>query len=138
TDNASPSPKTQLVVDEVIVGHDLVKGRRVIWLSRDYPPRQEKFLVLLDSDDKGGLDAAEGVVIDDQAEILKYLNGARKLKDKCALDRIRYNIDFLRRASTQVTVSAHIEVRRASGADLRKIGAELPAGPIVKALEETW
>jgi hypothetical protein len=135
-DNALPSGQTELVLDDIIVPHDLLKGRKMIVVPREISSKEE-FLVALEIN-KGQLEAYGGVEIDAKGEIVKYVRGARQLKDKSAQARLRYSVDFLQSRNSEVARSAHLELGRAARtnyADFRKVAESLKSDSFVKALQ---
>src|ERR1700733_13457877 len=60
--NALPAGQTELILDDIIVPHELLKGRKMILVQREISS-QEKFLVAVDVV-KGQLEAYSGTPID--------------------------------------------------------------------------
>jgi hypothetical protein len=125
------------VLDDILVPHELLKGRKTIIVPRQVMSK-ENFLVAMDVN-KGQLDAYSGIEIDAKGEVVKYIRGAVQLKDKSTQARLRYNVDFLQSPNSEVSYSAHLELRRAvttSYADLRKVAETLKPEPLLKALAD--
>jgi hypothetical protein len=131
-DNLNPNGQTELWLNEVLKSHEVLNGRKSILMDRNVQSKK-KYLVAMDLY-KGTIDAYEGVELDDDGIILKFVRGAFQLKDKSALARVRYCIDFLGSPCEEVSRSAHIEIARTDYAELRKIAEKLNPQPLVKAL----
>ncbi len=100
--------------------------------------KKEKCLVAFDVDN-GQLDAYASLAIDAKGEIVKYIRGARELKGKSVQARLRFSVDFLQSASTEVAYSANLELGRAAAekyADFRKVAESLKPEPLVKAIQD--
>lgn len=133
-DNASPDGQTELVIDELLVPHDALKGRKSLLVPREITAKG-KFLVEIEVV-KGKIEAYGGVELDAKGEIEKYVRGALKLKDKSAVARFRYSVDFLLSPDAEVARSALLEMGRLSYADLRKVAEGLKPEPFVRGLQD--
>lgn len=134
--NALLNGQTELVLDGILVPHDLLKGRKSVFVPRVITSK-EKFLVAMELH-KGQLEAIGGMEIDAKGEIVKYIGGAIQLKDKSTQGRLRYSVDFLSSQNDEVARSAHGEFILAAGtkyADFRKVAESLKPEPFVKALQ---
>jgi hypothetical protein len=134
-DNALPDGQVELIIEDIIVPHKLLKGRKTLLVPRHISSK-DKFLIRLEANG-GHLEAVAGHPIDEKGEIVKFFRGAVQLKDKSALGRIRYSVDFLRSSNKEVADSAHHQLRDASYADLRKVAETLRPEPLLKALRDS-
>jgi hypothetical protein len=132
--NALPDGQVELAIDDVLVPHNLLKDRKTLLVPRHIASK-DKFLVALEAN-AGKLEAVAGHPIDEKGDIVKFFRGALQLKDKSALGRIRYSVDFLRSPHKEVADSAHHQLRDASYADLRRVGEPLRAEPLLQALQD--
>ena len=133
-DNSLPNGQTELAIDEVVKPHKILKDCKSIITPRCIESK-EKFLVALEVN-KGEIDAYMATPLDANGAILKYVRGGLQLKDKSALARLRYNVDFLHDPCREVADSAHIEIGRASYGNLRKIAEAMKPAPLAKALAD--
>lgn len=134
-DNALPDGQVELVLDDILTPHEMVKGRKSVFVPRYVANSEERFLVSLEAN-KGVLSALQGHSVDDKREIVKFIRGGVQLKDKSSLGRIRYSVDFLRSPNPDVADSAHLQLRQASYADLRKVAETRKPEPLSKALQD--
>jgi hypothetical protein len=133
--NALPNGQSELVLDDILVPHDVLKGRKTILVPRTVLTKG-KFLVAMEIY-KGQLDAYHGTEIDDKGEVVKYVRGALKLKNKSLHARLCYSVDFLQSPDTEVAACADLELRRASYPDFRKVAESLKPESLVKAIQDS-
>lgn len=134
--NALPHGQGEVVFDDLVVPHALMKGRKSITLEGDFTgARKGKHLVLIDIQ-KGKLKIYSGIPLDDKGEIERYIRGGLELKDRSSVARMRYSVPFLHSSDDEVSVSAASEFLRADYADLRKVAETLKPGPLVKTLQD--
>jgi hypothetical protein len=132
--NALPDGQVELVLDDVLIPHATLKGRRSILLPRHREASAQKLLVAVDIF-KGQLDPYFAEPLDDKGEIVKYVIGGLPLKDK-PRERARYNVEFLRSANVMVAYSALVELERIEYKELRKLAETQKPEPWLQGLQD--
>src|ERR1043165_5229222 len=132
--DASEKGSSELVIEEILVPHELMKARKSLMIDR-YIAQKDKYVVLFNLL-MGKLEPGYGRPLDEKGETLKFIRGALDLKDKSKTARLRFVADWLASSSELVVESAVKELSRASYADLRKAAETLKPEPIVTALQD--
>ena len=131
--NALPDGQIEMILDDVVLPHAIVKGRKSVTLSIYREIGKEKFLVALDIN-KGEIEAVEGRPVDAKGEIVRYVRGALQLKDKSKIGRGLYAANFLYSPNEEIARSARTEISRMPYADSRKLDGKMQPEPLLKVL----
>ncbi|MCC6419807.1 MAG: hypothetical protein IT429_16360 [Gemmataceae bacterium] len=127
---------TDLVVETVFKGGDIVAGRKVIEkLPKYLPATKGKFLVFCDFY-RGTLDPYRGVEVPAGGELVKYFTGAVTRKDRPLAERLHYAFDHLNSADPEVAIDAFREYARSSYTDYRAMARKLPADTLAGWLRD--
>src|SRR5262249_46161658 len=119
---------TDLVLDTVIKGQDLVAGRKVVTLTRFVPLDPDKtthFLVFCDVY-KNKVDPYRGFRVKAGSDVARYLQGAVQVKDKDVATRLRYFFTYLDNPDPEVSDDAYKEFGNADYKDYREMASGLP------------
>jgi hypothetical protein len=129
---------TDLKIDAVIKKHDILAGRKTVTLAKYIPPREkgEKYLIFCDVF-KGKIDPYRGFTVKPKSNIVKYLDGALKVKDKKIGERLRFFFDYLDDPETEVSNDALKEFANADYKDYKDMAKGLPADKIASWLSDT-
>jgi hypothetical protein len=128
---------TELIIDAVIKDHEWRAGKKTILLNR-YVPNSDpkyKFLVFCDIY-KGNVDPYRGMPIKADSDVVKYLDGALKVKDKDIATRLRFFFDYLDNADVEISNDAYKEFGNADYKDYRDMAKDLPADKIAGWLKD--
>ncbi|MBI2806583.1 MAG: hypothetical protein HYX68_16505 [Planctomycetes bacterium] len=134
-DNASPNGQTEVILDDVLLPHALIKGKKVITLPLQLKEGKARYLIAMDVY-KGKVEPYFGVILDAKGEIERYIRGGLRLKDKTALGRLRYSADFLASENQEVANAAYSEFTRVGYPDFRKAAEKLRPAPLLKAIQD--
>ncbi len=127
---------TDFVIDKVLKSHEILGKRKVITLPRYIPKTKSKFLVFCDVY-KGKIDPYRGVEIQTGGDIVKYLEGASKLKKKEDLAaRLRYCFDYLDNPELEISLDAYREFAVADYKDYKDLAKKLPADKVAGWLQD--
>jgi hypothetical protein len=135
-ENAMGEGTTDLKIEAVVKKHDILAGQKTIKLARYLPPREkgEKYLIFCDVF-KGKIDPYRGFPVKPKSNIVKYLEGALKCKDKKIGERLRFFFDYLEDDELEVKNDAYKEFAIADYKDYREMAKDLPADKIAGWLE---
>ncbi len=135
---------TDLVIESVLKKHDIldkqakdVGGKKVVTLKR-YVPQEDKkykYLVLCDVF-KDAIDPYRGISVKADCDIVGYVEGAMKVKDKKPGERLPYFFKYLDNAEVEVSNDAYKEFGNADYKDYRDMAKDLPADKIAKWLQD--
>ncbi len=143
-ENAKPSTSgdfnggtTDLVLDAVVKKHDWLGDKKVVTLNRYVPQTDPKFKFLVFCDIyKGNVDPYRGMPVKADSDIVKYLDGAMKVKDKEVGARLRFFFDYLDNADVEISNDAYKEFGNADYKDYRDMAKSLPADKIAGWLKD--
>jgi hypothetical protein len=130
---------TDLAIDAVVKGNDVLGQRKTITLSRYVEPPTDgkyKYLVFCDVF-KGKIDPYRGVAVKADSDLPKYLKGALEVKDKKVAERLRFFFDYLDNADGEISNDAYKEFANADYKDYRDMAAHLPADKIAGWLKSS-
>ena len=128
---------TDLVIEKVLKDNDYLKEKKKISIPRylPYADGKTKFLVYCDIF-KDRLDPFRGVPVRADSDLIKYLEGAQKVKDKSAADRLTFCFDYLDNAEGEISNDAYNEFARADYEDYRGMAKGLNPDRITKWLRD--
>jgi hypothetical protein len=128
---------TDLKVEAVVKGQDVLKDQKVITLPRYVPTdnTKSKFLIFCDVF-KGKIDPYRGIPVKAESDMVKYLTKAVAIKDKDAPTRLKFFFDFLDNADLEISTDAYKEFANADYKDYRDMSKKLPPEKIVKWLKD--
>lgn len=129
-------PTTELHIDAVIKDNEVLAGRKDLPLNRYIPEDgRYKFLVFCDVY-KGKVDPYQGRPVKADSPIVKYLEGALKLKGKDQPTRLKFFFDYLDNADSEIRNDAYKEFALADYKDYAAIAKDLPADKIAEWLKK--
>jgi hypothetical protein len=142
--NAKPGPEdsfeggtTDFVIDKVLLDKTkYLGGKKVLTLRRYVPPSKSKFLIYCDVY-KGKVDPYRGVEIQGGGDVVKYLQGAMKVKDKPLPARLQYCFDYLDNPEMEISLDAYREFAVADYKDYRDMARDLPPDRIAGWLKDS-
>ncbi|MSQ93575.1 MAG: hypothetical protein EXR98_03355 [Gemmataceae bacterium] len=140
-ENAKPAANgvdfgtSEFVIERTFKDHDALKGKTRITLSRYIPDSKTKYFLLCEIY-KGRLDAYKGVALVNDREMIRYLDGAIKIKTRPPPERLRYAFDFLNSQEPEVAMDAYREFASADYRDYQEIAKKLPAATIAGWLKD--
>ena len=129
---------TDLAVENVIKGHEILGDKKVITLNRYVPTDgdgKSKFLVFCDVF-KGKVDPYRGMQVKADSDIARYLAGALKVKDQDLNTRLRYFFEYLDDPDVEVSNDAYKEFGNADYKDYKDMARTLPADKIAGWLRD--
>lgn len=133
---------TDLVLDKVLKSHEILKtkattvnGKQVITLPRYLPQAKNQFLIFCDVY-KGAIDPYRGVELQSANAMVDYLQGAIKLKDRPAGERLAFCFNFLQSPDFEVAMDAYREYAKADYKDYMEVAKKYPADTIAKWLQD--
>src|SRR5581483_8999460 len=122
-------------IEKVLKSNAIVEGKKAITLPRYVNQPKTKFLIFCDVF-KDNIDPYRGVVVESDSELVRYLQGAVKLKDSPAPERLRYCFDFLNSAEIDVALDAYREFAKADYKEYMGIARKLPPETIAGWLKD--
>jgi hypothetical protein len=127
---------TDFNIQEIIKGrgNPILKGKMVLTLPK-YLPSKSQFVLFCDVF-KGNIDPYRGVEIQPGSDLVRYLKGALKVKDRPIGERLRYCFDYLQSPELEVSLDAYREFAKASYDEYRGMAKSLPAGKIAGWLRD--
>jgi len=128
---------TDFQIEKVLKSHEHLKGikDKKVTLPRYVPQAKNKFLVFVEVY-KGNLDPYRGVEVQANSDLVPYLEGAIKLKDAPAGDRLRYCFDYLNSADFDVAMDAYREYAKADYKEYMEMARKLPSAKIAGWLQD--
>jgi hypothetical protein len=129
---------TELHIEAVIKKHEILGDQKVVILPRYVPTDKNgkaPFLIFCDVF-KGKIDPYRGIPVTDGSDIVKYLQGALRVKDKPIADRLRYFFDYLDNRDLEISTDAYKEFGNADYKDYKDMAHNLPADKIAGWLED--
>lgn len=143
--NAKLDPKdpngagtTDLVIDTVVKTHEILGDKKVVTLPKYIPLEKDqdiKYLIFCDVY-KGKIDPYRGVPAKADSRIAGYLKGALAVKEKPAVERLKFFFDYLDDADGEVSSDAYKEFGNADYKDVRGLAEKLPADKIAGWLKD--
>ena len=127
---------TEFVIEKVLKDHEFLKGvqKNTVTLPR-YIQSKNKFVVFIDVY-KGNLDPYRGVETQADSELVKYLEGAVKLHNAKAPERLRFCFDYLNSADFDVAMDAYREYAKADYKEYADMAKKLPAEVVAGWLKD--
>jgi hypothetical protein len=131
---------TDLVIESVIKKNEIIEGKKVVTLPKYIPTnpgdeKKYKFLVFCDVF-KGKIDPYRGVAVKADCDVAGYIDGALKVKDKKAAERLTYFFKYLESSEPEVSMDAYKEFANASYDDYKEMAKHLPADTLAKWLKD--
>jgi hypothetical protein len=127
---------SDFVIERVFKSHDFIAKKKVIEKVPRYMPSKSKFLIFCDVY-KGVLDPWKGIEVQSNVEeLVRYIDGALKVKDRPLGERLRYCFDFLNSGELDVAMDAYREFARADYKDYRDMARKLPAATLAGWLRD--
>src|SRR5262245_15715191 len=112
-----PEEKSEFVIEVALKRDKTLGDKKVVTLPKYVRDTKNKFLVFCDVY-KGKIDPYRGVgPLVGEADVVKYLEGARKLKDKSLAARLRYCFDYLDSPELEISLDAYREFANADYKD---------------------
>jgi hypothetical protein len=128
---------SELQIEAVIKKHDILGDQKTITLPRYIPNKDNKYKWLVFCDVfKGKVDPYRGVPVQADCEMVKYLDGALKVKDKEISARLRFYFDWLDDKEPEISNDAYKEFGNADYKDYKDMAKNLSADKIAKWLED--
>jgi hypothetical protein len=121
-------------VDKIFKDMTNLKGKKIT-LPIYRKPTEAKFVLFCDVF-KGQLDPYRGVQVGPGNEMVKYLEGAIKLKDGTPAKRLEYCFDFLNSNDFEVASDAYREYAKADYKDYKEISASFDSEKLVEWLTD--
>jgi hypothetical protein len=121
---------TDLAIDKTLKKHAVLAGRDTLAIPRqlqDNVPNPQRFLVFIDFDNKGRPDPYRGYPLTARSDLLRYVEGILKIKDKKPTEQLRFYFAYLHHAEEQIARDALLEFERAAYKDYRAVAESLPA-----------
>jgi hypothetical protein len=128
---------TDLVIEKVLKDNDYLKEKKTISIPRylPYTDGKTKFLVYCDIF-KDRLDPFRGVPVRADSDLIKYLEGAQKVRDKSPAERLSFCFDYLDNAESEISNDAYNEFARADYEDYHGMAKKLNPDRITKWLRD--
>jgi hypothetical protein len=126
---------SDFVIERVYKDHDMIKGKKKIPLNHYVKDSKLKFMVFCDIY-KGKIDAYKGTQLVNDSEMIRYVEGIMKNKEKSQPERLLYAFDFLNSPESEVSLDAYREFARADYRDYKDIAKKLPADTIAGWLKD--
>jgi hypothetical protein len=130
---------TDLEIESVIKKHDILgKDAKKLTLHRYVPTDKKnkvKFLVFCDVF-KGNIDPYRGVPVAEDSDMVEYIQGALKIKDKDLNARLTYYFNYLDDKEIEISNDAYKEFGNADYKDYRDMAKGLPPDKIAKWLQD--
>jgi hypothetical protein len=129
---------TDLKIEAIIKDNEIRADQKVITLPRYVPPdnNSPKFLIFCDVF-KGKVDPYRGVPVKGNTDIVKYLQGAMKVKDKPIGDRLKFFFEYLDNGDFEISTDAYKEFGNADYKDYKEMAKHLPATKIARWLQDS-
>ena len=126
---------SDFVIERVYKEHDMIKGKKMIPLNHYVKDSKLKFMVFCDIY-KGKIDAYKGTQLVNDSEMIRYVEGIMKNKEKSQPERLRFAFDFLNSPESEVSMDAYREFARADYRDYKDMAKMLPADTITAWLKD--
>ncbi len=122
-------------IEQVLKSDDFLKGKKMLTVPKHIPDSKTKFIIFCDLY-QGKVDPYKGMPIVNDGEMVRYLEGVMKIKEKSQPERLRHAFDFLNSPETEVALDAYREFAKADYADYKDIAKKLPADRIASWLQD--
>jgi hypothetical protein len=126
---------SDFVIEQVLKSHEILKGKKVITLSKYIPASKSKFIVFCDVY-KNNINPYRGEEITTGSELLKYLTSSLEMKDESTAKRLRHCFDFLNSADVTVSTDAYREFAKTDYKDYKDMAKSLPAKTLAEWLAD--
>jgi hypothetical protein len=128
--------RTEFAIKSVLKTHDTVKDRHTVQLGRAIPVKPGVPLLVFCDIFKGKIDPYRVTEIKNGGDLVKYLQGALRNKDKKIGERLRFFFDYLDNTDVEISNDAYREFANASYDDYKTMAKSLPADRIAGWLED--
>jgi hypothetical protein len=131
-DDARDPGQTDLIVQDVLLAHPLLKDRKAIVYPRNLPnpdPKKPLMAVAFADVYRGKLDFFSIKQADERG--VAYIRGIMKLDPKKPVDALRYFLNHLEDPSEMIATDAHLELSRATHAVRREAARDFSAKKIL-------
>jgi hypothetical protein len=127
---------TDFVIEKVLKSHESLKGLKgnTVTLPR-HVLSKSKYIVFVDVY-KGNLDPYRGIEVSAKGDLVKYLEGAVKLQDSPAPERLRYCFDYLNSPDFDAAMDAYREYAKADYKEYAGMAKNLPPDVIAGWLKD--
>ncbi len=127
--------KTDFNIEAAIKPHEVVKGVKTITLPKFVNQPKVKFLLFCDVY-KGRVDAYRADAIAEGSELVEYLSGAVKLRERPLGERLMYCFPYLNSKEFEVSLDAYREFAAADYRDYREMARKLDPKVLVGWLDD--
>jgi hypothetical protein len=135
TDVGLDQGEAVFVIENVLKTHPMIEGKKKLTLPRYITSLKTKFVIFADVY-QGKIDPYKGTQLTKDSEMLKYVDGVLKMKDKSQPERLRFAFDFLNSPESEVALDAYREYARADYKDYKDMATKLPANQIADWLRD--
>jgi len=126
---------TDLVIEKVIKPHKIVENKNRITLDKYVPTvGNTKFVIFCDVF-KGKIDPYRGMPVKGD-DMPAYLEGAAKIKDKKASERLHFFFNYLNSEDQEIATDAQREFANVDYPEYREIAPYFPAEKVAKWLKD--
>jgi hypothetical protein len=133
--NGLENGTTDFVIGQVLKDNPMLKGKKTLTLPKYIPPTKSQFVLFCDVF-KGVIDPYRGVEVQPKSDLVPYLKGALKVKDRPVGERLRYCFDYLQSPELEVSLDAYREFAKATYDEYRGMAKALPAETLASWLRD--
>jgi hypothetical protein len=123
-DGLTGEGKTDFEIESVLKHHEILIGQKKITINKFVNQPKIKFLLFCDVY-KGRVDPYRADAIAEGSELVQYLSGAVKLKDRPLRDRLIYCFPYLNSKEFEVSLDSYREFAAADYKDYRDMARQL-------------
>ena len=116
--------QTDFAIENPLKEHPLVKGKKAITLPKYVNQPGAKFVLFCEVY-KGQIDPYRGVPIEVGSELVQYLTGAAKVREKPMPERLAFCFPYLNSKETEVSLDAYREFGNADYKEYKDIASKL-------------
>jgi hypothetical protein len=127
--------ETDFEIEKVLQPHEIVKGVKKVTIPQYRNHPKIKFVLFCDVY-KGRIDPYRADAVADGSELIEYLTGAIKVKDRPLPDRLLYCFPYLNSKEFEVSLDAYREYAAADYKEYRDIAAKLDPKVLVGWLDD--
>jgi hypothetical protein len=135
TDGFTGDGKTDFEIEAVIKPNEIVKGAKKITIPKYVNQPGVKFLLFCDVY-KGRIDPYRADAIAEGNDLVQYLSGAVKTKDRPLAERLTYCFPYLNSKEFEVSLDAYREFAAADYKDYREMATKLDPKILVSWLDD--
>jgi hypothetical protein len=127
--------ETDFVIEEVLRSNEIVKGVKKVTIPKYQNQPKIKFVLFCDVY-KGRIDPYRADAVSDGSELVQYLTGAIKVKDRPLPERLHYCFAYLNSKEFEVSLDAYREFAAADYKEYRDIASKLDPKVLVGWLDD--